>query len=279
MMEGLGRTFNASKEEGRIKGLKLTRNGEALTHQQFVDDPILQGTPTVREAKAFKKILNDFTLATNTEVSLSKSKVFFVNTDISIQGHLSKILGFQLENLPSKYLGIPLIDKPLNKAIWEAITNRLKDKVNNWTHRSLNLAGRLVLTKAVLHTISIYMFSALLVPKGVIQQIRNIQRNFLSGKGEEKKKWGLVAWDKICKPKTHGGLGLHDLDTLSKVLGAKIWWRWLKESNNPWAKLWKQKYATNWQEKDHICMSGHIMGSHIWNKAWDNRTLIHNHSF
>jgi len=63
------------------------------------------------------------------------------------------------------------------------------------------------------------MFSSLPVPIGVLQKIRNIQRNLLWGKGEEKNKWALVVWDKLCKPKTHGGLGLHDPDTLSKVWG------------------------------------------------------------
>jgi len=46
------------------------------------------------------------------------------------------------------------------------------------------------------------MFSALLVPKGVLQQIMNTQRNFLWGQEEEKKKLALVAWEKLCKPKT-----------------------------------------------------------------------------
>jgi len=96
------------------------------------------------------------------------------------------------------------------------------------------------------------MFSALLAPKGVLQQIRSIQRDFLWGRGEEKKKWALVAWYKICKPKSHGGLGLHDPETLNKVSRVKLWYKWLKESATPWAKLWKQKYAKNWEERDHI---------------------------
>jgi len=37
------------------------------------------------------------------------------------------------------------------------------------------------------------MFSALPAPKEVMQRIRNIQRYFLWGRGEEKKKWALVA--------------------------------------------------------------------------------------
>lgn len=176
-----------------------------MTHQQFVDDTMLQGIPTVKEAKAFKQILYEFALAAGTDVSLAKSKIFFSNTDICIQRNLSRILGFQRNSLPSKYMGVPLTNKPLRKDIWEAVTNKLKDKVSKWTSRSLNLAGRLVLTKAVLQTIPIFMFSALLTPSGILQQIKNIQRDFLWGKEEEKKKWALVAWDKVCKPKSHGG--------------------------------------------------------------------------
>jgi len=108
-----------------------------------------------------------------------------------------------------------------------------------------------------------FMLSALPTAKGIKQQIRSIQRDFLWGRGEEKNKWALVAWDKICEPKRHGGLGLHDPETISRVSGAKLRWRWIKELVTPWAKLWKQKYAKNWQGKDHIRMLGHIKGSHI----------------
>jgi len=83
------------------------------------------------------------------------------------------------------------------------------------------------------------MISTLPAPKRVMQQIKIIQRDFLWGKGEDKKKWALVASDKLCKPKAHGGLGLHDPETLNKVSRAKHWWRWLKELETRWAKLWK----------------------------------------
>ena len=139
-MEGLGKAIKSAKE-GKIQGLKLTLNGDALTHQQFVDDTMLQGTPTIKEAKDFKQILNDFAMATGIEVSLTKSKIFFFNTDIAIQRNISKILGFQRDMLPSKYLGVPLIDKPLSKTAWELVINKLQEKIWKWTSRSLNLVG------------------------------------------------------------------------------------------------------------------------------------------
>lgn len=86
-----------------------------------------------------------------------------------------------------------------------------------------------MLTQAVLQAIPIFMLVSIPTPQGIKQQIRNIQRDFLWGRGEEKKNWALVSLDKFCKPKSHGGLGLHDPETLNKVLGAKLWWQWIKE--------------------------------------------------
>eukprot|EP00253_Pinus_taeda_P013571 PITA_13571 len=274
MMEGLGRSIKHAKEFSKIKGLQLSDNGQALTHQQFVDDTMLQGIPMVKEALADKQILSDFAMASGMEVNLSKSKIFFFNTNIAIQRNISRILGFQREILPSKYLGVPLTAKPLHKSIWEPTINKLQDKIRKLTIRSLNLASRLVLTKAVLLSIPVFMLSALLAPKGVLQQFRTIQRDFLWGKGEERKKWALVAWKKICKPKNHGGLGLDDPEILSKVLGEKLWWRWVKDPEAQWAIIWKEKYARIWQNNDHIRMFGNIKDSHIWNKAWENRGLV-----
>eukprot|EP00253_Pinus_taeda_P024711 PITA_24711 len=169
VIEGLGRSIKHAKVTGKINGLQLIENGQALTHQQFVDDIMLQGVPTVKEATAYKQIMNVFTMATGMGVNLSKSKIFFFNTNIAIQRNISRILGFQRDSLPSKYLGVPLTAKLMLKSIWEPLINKLQDKVSKWTFRSLNLASRLVLTKVVLQAIPIFMLSALPAPKGVLQ--------------------------------------------------------------------------------------------------------------
>eukprot|EP00253_Pinus_taeda_P020692 PITA_20692 len=167
-----------------------------VTHHQFVDDTMIQGTPSVKEAKAFKWILSEFAREAGIEVSLTKSKIFFFNIDILIQRNISRILGIQRESLPAQYLGVPLINKLLHKDICEPILNKLEDKISKWTNRALNLVGRPILNKAILQSIPIYILSAILAPTCVITNIKNIHRYFLCGNGEEKKKWALVAWDK-----------------------------------------------------------------------------------
>eukprot|EP00253_Pinus_taeda_P008507 PITA_08507 len=198
LMEGLSRTIAKKKAEGSIKGLQPIRSLPATTHQQFVDDTMLHGTPTVKEAVAYRGILDLFSQASSMEINFSKSTIFFFNTHLAVQAHLSQLLGFRIGSLPSKYLGDPLTLKPWQKIHWEKVLTNMKKKCSHWTNIALNLAGRLILTKAVLQAILQYLLSMLPAPKGILQQMRNIQRSFLWNGNGDKKKWALVAWNKLC---------------------------------------------------------------------------------
>ena len=112
LMEGLNRLIKSAKDKNIIKGLQPLNNIPTTTHQQFFDDTMLHGMPTVKEAKGFKYILNLFSLASGMDLNLEKYSILFFNTHFSIQKHLIDILGVKRCNLLSKYLGIPLTDKP-----------------------------------------------------------------------------------------------------------------------------------------------------------------------
>eukprot|EP00253_Pinus_taeda_P010079 PITA_10079 len=198
LMEGLSRAIAKKKAEGYIKGLQPIRSLPATTHQQFVDDTMLHGTPMVKEAVAYKGILNLFSQASGTEINFSKSTIFFSNTHPAVQAHLSQLLGFRFGSLPSKYLGAPLTLKPWQKIHWEKVLANMKKKCSHWRNRALNLAGRLIVTKAILQAILQYLLSMLPAPKGILQQMRKIQRSFLWNGNGDKKKWPLVAWNKLC---------------------------------------------------------------------------------
>eukprot|EP00253_Pinus_taeda_P014772 PITA_14772 len=195
MVEGLGRSLSEAIQTNQLKGIKAVHQGPTVMHQKIFDDIMLMGTPIVNEARTFSK------------------------------RNLSKILKIQRNSLPTKYLGIPLSEYAPKAANWEDLLNKMKAKLSSWTHRSLNMASRLVLVKSVLQTMPAYMLSALAAPKTVYKSIRNIQRSFLWNGDSKKRKWALLKCTDICKPKLAGRLGLRDPEILSKVVAAKIWWR------------------------------------------------------
>jgi hypothetical protein len=243
MAEGLGKCIKDALTDGSLKGLPLHIIQPTLSHSQFVDKNLLLNSATVREANKINSILSDFTKASGMSLNYDKSKIYFFNTPSPIQIHISILLGIPLSSLPSNYLGVPLTGVASRSISLDSLLLSNSNRLSNWTFRPLNIASWLVLLKSVLHTLPTYLFTVLAAPKHVIRAIRNLQRNFLRHGHQPNKKWALVNWDKLCMPKRQGGLGLRDSGKLNQVMGAKIWWRWLKTPTMSWAQIWTQKYA------------------------------------
>jgi hypothetical protein len=139
-------------------------------------------------------------------LNLDKSKLYFFNTPIAIQNHISRLLGIPKSSLPSNYLGIPLTGEPAHSISWDSLLLSISNRLNNWTFRPLNIAARWCSSSQSCKPCQPTSFTALAAPKSVIQAIRNIQHNFLWHGHQPNKKWALVGWDKLCKPKNLGGI-------------------------------------------------------------------------
>ena len=73
MAEGLSRLIVTQVGSGEICGVKAHVGAPSQTHQQFVDDTMLMGHPSVQEAHSFKKILDLFARASGPTVNPNKS--------------------------------------------------------------------------------------------------------------------------------------------------------------------------------------------------------------
>eukprot|EP00253_Pinus_taeda_P022503 PITA_22503 len=276
--EGLGRSVKHAQQANRLKGLSF-HNTPVATHQQFVDDTMLYGHPLVQEARQLKSLLADFSEASGAAINQSKFQIFFFHTPSAIQPAILRILKFTSAKLPSTYLGAPLIASNLKHSAWKSLLEKLEAKLSSWTHRSLNMASRLVLIKAILQAMPLYLFSILLAPKWVLKELKAIQRAFLWGSSGLHRKWALVKWETACLPKKGGGIRLRDPTHNNAVMRARIWWRWLSGSLTPWTTLWTAKYVGNCPREELIRISELCNGSIIWNSAKIHRNLIQQHSF
>eukprot|EP00253_Pinus_taeda_P017089 PITA_17089 len=277
--EGLGRYIKKERAANKIKGLKLWGNELPLTHQQFVDDIMLFGEPTVKEVRQLKKILDLFTEASGLEINRDKSCVFIFNAMEQIKTHLIRLLGFRRGEFPTKYLGNMLDFTSKRLKNWQGILDKMRNRVANWAFRNLNMAGRIVLVKSVLQAIPIYPLLIMAVPLGIYSKIREIMRNFIWGGSNHQKKWALVSWNHLTERKEKGGLGLRDPERLNKVLGAKLWWCWLRGGNDLWKVIWRRKYNMSNTSVDILRQRETPKGSTIWDLARQNRDIVENHIF
>ena len=73
MVEGLSRLILTQVERGELMGIRFHDGMTPQTHQQFVDDTMLMGHPSVQEVQRLKKSLNLFYMASGLAVNTNNS--------------------------------------------------------------------------------------------------------------------------------------------------------------------------------------------------------------
>ncbi|XP_074271506.1 uncharacterized protein LOC141595438 [Silene latifolia] len=105
------------------------------------------------------------------------------------------------------------------------LNNKIVDRIRSLGAKNLSYAGRLVLVSSVLSTMHNYWAPMFVLPKGVLQRVDNICRNFLWEGSSEYGKVPSVGWQKVCVQKQEGGLGLKQSHVWNiTMVGKLVWW-------------------------------------------------------
>lgn len=139
------------------------------------------------------------------------------------------------------YLGLPLGSKHKTLSVWEPLIDKVRKRLALWKRRYLAKGGRLVLIKATLQNLLVFMLSSRFLPISVAYEVEKIMRKFLWGTTDGLRKFHLVAFEGVCLPFELGGLRMKQLIETNISLLCKWFWR-LKE-NVLWVNLLKEKYG------------------------------------
>ena len=274
MAEAFGRAIKKTQTDNMIKGVRVTKEVENTTHQQFADDTILAGISTLQEANNFKHILDTYTKASGQMINAKKSEIYFLNTVEEVEDQICNKLGFKKGKFPFKYLGIYLDKNNYSNPSWEHNLKKIDNQTESWKGRWLTKAGRMTKIKAVLSAIPIYQLSCSQLPKNINSKLERKLRDFFWNGLEEKKKATLISWCQICKPKEYGGLGIKNLEWQNEALGAKQVWRLYHESDRKWAKILYNKYLNPLDKSSLFRIKNPPKGSAGWNFMAKSRNLI-----
>ena len=161
-----------------------------------------------------------FEVVSGLKINLQKSEIIPVG-EVEDVDRATTDFGCKVGNLPTTYLGLPL-RAPYNSCrVWDVVEERFKRKLATWKKQYLSKGGRLTLIKSTLSNLPIYFMSLFVIPRRVRLRLEKIQREFLWGELEERRKIHLVSWAVICKDKRHGGLGLRNLKDFNHALLGK----------------------------------------------------------
>ncbi|KAK1316063.1 hypothetical protein QJS10_CPA05g01626 [Acorus calamus] len=166
---------------------------------------------------------------------------------------LARTVGCTVRGFPVRVLGFPLCRGRLKKEDWDPLVERFQRRLAGWKGKLLSYGGRLTLLQAVLSALPLFFLLVFRISVGVLDRIETLRRRFLwQGTQEGTAKPHLVKWSTVCLRKEDGGLGVLDLRDMNRALLSKWLWRWLHETDNPWARTFQDRYG------------GHGTNARIW---------------
>ena len=107
----------------------------------------------------------------------------------------------------------------------------------------MSVAGRVILIQSVTSTIPNYVMQSVALPPKILLGIDRLNRNFIWGSSENKKKMHLIGWNKITKAKEEGGLGIQAAKPKNTALLTKLNWRFHAEKSSLWVRVLSNKYC------------------------------------
>lgn len=153
-------------------------------------------------------------ISSRLEVKWEKTEFFCTGLNEAIIMAIEARIGFKRGKLPVRYLGMPLISTKLTSSSdCKALTDKITERIQSWTAKSLSYAGKVQYISSVLISMTKFWCSHFILSKKVIQMANQRCDAFL-WKGYSTNAIGAkLAWTEVCKPRRGGGLGIKHLES------------------------------------------------------------------
>ncbi|KAI0519028.1 hypothetical protein KFK09_006467 [Dendrobium nobile] len=227
-------------------GFSFSLEGFSITHLLYADDVLIFGEASFDNCHVLNEVLNKFALASGLHINLDKSSIMFPKC---LRNSTAICDAVAIHNVCESinYLGIPLSFKVLKIADFMPLIDSLSKKMSGWRAKLLSIAGRLQFFKFTMINSIAYWIRGSIMPKSILKFIKRISSKFLLfGEMDGCKKIHMLSWDKICKPKACGGLGLPSLNALQHAFNCSVITR-MYNSNSLFANWLINRYKSPWR--------------------------------
>ena len=118
------------------KTIRLSRGGPSLSHVCFADDMILFAEASIAHIRVIRKVLERFCGASGQKVNLEKFVIFFSeNVHQDLANSISHESGIKGTKQLGKYLGMPVLQKRINKETFGEVIEKVSSKLAGWKSR------------------------------------------------------------------------------------------------------------------------------------------------
>ena len=223
---------------------------------QYADDTLVIMQASARQLVCLKALLNTFTSAIGLKVNYGKSIMVPINIAEDRVDIFTSTLQCARGQFPFTYLGLPLgIYKPTVEQCLP-IVNRIAKRIAGIA-TFMTQAGKVLLVKSMLASLTVYFMCCLDIPITIKHQIIKYLRHCLWRSPDmEDRRPALVAWKTVCRPKNQGGLGVMDIFTQNKTLLMKNLHNFYNRHDIPWVQLiWDTYYKATIPHAAEPCIS------------------------
>ncbi|XP_060217109.1 uncharacterized protein LOC132644539 [Lycium barbarum] len=215
-MEYLSRSLNELKEDKAFKfHPRCAKLG--ITHLCFADDLLLFVKGDYTAVTKLHEKFTRFSKASALQANLAKSAIYMGGVDPTESTRITQFLGYATGELPFKYLGVPLTSKKLNLSQWQPLIEKVVAKISSWTAKKLSYESIVQLVKTVIFGVQSYWAQLFILLAKVMKAINAYCRSFIWSRINTITKRALVSWDRVCLPKSVGGMNLTYLKTWNKA--------------------------------------------------------------
>src|SRR4051812_3421999 len=120
---------------------------------------------------------------------------------------------------------------------------KVGNRVMPWRGRYNTQEGKVALINACLSSLPMFLMGFYLLSGGIHAGFDKHKGAFYWNSADNKRKYRMVKWKLICRPKNLGGLGIINTAVMNKCLIIKWWWKIMSSSESPlWLRILKAKY-------------------------------------
>jgi hypothetical protein len=210
MVDSLAAMISKANAAGHVKGVVSHLIPGGVTHLQFTDDTLLLIEPSDLGIANLKLLLLSFENMSGLKINLSKSEVVIVGTPDAERARMANLLNCRLGAFPITYLGLPVSDKVLRISDWNFLTDKVGHRVDPWQGLFLVSTGRLELTNSCLSSLPMFVMSLYMLFDATHASFDKVRSRFFWEGVGDKRKYHMVDWATVCKPKEFGGLGVRN---------------------------------------------------------------------
>lgn len=155
--------------------------------------------------------------------------------------------------------------------VFAVLKERVWKKLQGWKEKLLSRAGKEHLLKSVIQSIPTYMMSLFSIPEGILNEINSMCARFWWGSRGTERKMHWISWEKLCLPKSHGGLGFRELKVFNQALLAKKGWRLLCDTSSLVHRVMSARY---YPHDSFLEARRGFDPSYIWRSIWGAKSLL-----